>query len=64
MDLNEDFKGYRGQTLETLLRFDAMIWCDVEITTTEGVFIGLILPRSEQADEFHIVLKLRSGYNI
>ncbi len=29
-----------------------------------GVFEGLVLPRSETSDEFHIVLKLTTGYNI
>lgn len=64
MELKEDYKGYRGQTLECLLKYEAMVWCDVEVKTNDGTFIGLILPRSEQADEYHIVLKLRTGYNI
>ena len=32
--------------------------------TTGGPFRGLILPRSETADDCHIVLKLASGYNV
>lgn len=64
MKANEDFKGYRGETLELLQKFDAKVWCDVEIETIEGKFIGLVLPRSENADDKHIVLKLRTGYNI
>ena len=32
--------------------------------TTGGPFRGLILPRSETADDRHIVLKLASGYNV
>lgn len=61
---NEDYKGYRGKGLEVLTKFKALIWSDVQIETEDGVFIGIILPRSENADEFHIVLKLRTGYNI
>jgi glutamyl-tRNA(Gln) amidotransferase subunit D len=64
MDEKELYKGYRGEALEALKRFNALIWSDVELTTNESTFIGLILPRSEQQDEFHIVLKLRTGYNI
>lgn len=64
MDEKELYKGYRGLSLNALKRFNAFIWSDVELTTNESTFIGLILPRSEQADEFHIVLKLRTGYNI
>ncbi len=64
MEENEIYKGYKGKSLEVLKKFNAMIWCDVEVSTTNGDFIGLILPRSENADHEHIVLKLRSGYNI
>ncbi|GAB4298715.1 MAG: Glu-tRNA(Gln) amidotransferase subunit GatD [Ignavibacteriaceae bacterium] len=64
MNVNEDYKGYRGIALETLKRFNAAVWSDVELKTVNGIFKGLILPRSETADEFHIVLKLPIGYNI
>ena len=64
-DINlEDYKGYRGVALNTLQKFKTPIWSDVEILTDEGSFKGLILPRSETADEFHIVLKMPIGYNI
>src|SRR5574338_1376394 len=60
----EDYKGYRGVALNTLQKFKTPIWSDVEIITDDGSFKGLILPRSETADEFHIVLKMQIGYNI
>ena len=63
-DKPEDYKGYRGVALNTLQKFQTPIWSDVEILTDEGSFKGLILPRSETADEFHIVLKMPIGYNI
>src|SRR3972149_5779415 len=59
-----DFKGYRGAALETLKKYGAYVWSDVELITDDGSFAGLILPRSETADEFHIVLKIPVGYNI
>jgi glutamyl-tRNA(Gln) amidotransferase subunit D len=40
------------------------VWSDVEIESTRGRFVGIILPRSETADDKHIVLKLRNGYNV
>ena len=40
------------------------VWSDVEIESSRGSFRGLILPRSETADDRHIVLKLISGYNV
>jgi glutamyl-tRNA(Gln) amidotransferase subunit D len=61
---DESYKGYRGQALSTLKNFDALVWSDVEIKTATGKHIGIILPRSENGDDKHIVIKLRSGYNV
>lgn len=61
---DDSYKGYRGEALSTLKNFDALVWSDVEIKTAIGKYTGIILPRSETADPHHIVLKLRSGYNI
>jgi glutamyl-tRNA(Gln) amidotransferase subunit D len=61
---NDAYKGYRGEALATLKNFDALVWSDVEIKTARGTYTGIILPRSETADPEHIVIKLRSGYNI
>lgn len=64
MSDNEKYKGYRGAALSTLKNFNVQVWSDVEVQTTRGEFKGIILPRSETADEKHIVLKLRNGYNV
>jgi len=56
--------GYRGPGLAVLDRHGVDVWSDVEVTTTNGRYRGLILPRSETSDDVHIVLKLVSGYNI
>lgn len=61
---DDAYKGYRGAALSTLKNFDALVWSDVEIKTARGSYTGIILPRSETADPDHIVIKLRSGYNI
>src|SRR5512136_2000261 len=61
---DDSYKGYRGEALDVLKNFQAMVWSDVEVKTSRGTYTGIILPRSETADEHHIVLKLRSGYNI
>ncbi|MAT37987.1 MAG: Glu-tRNA(Gln) amidotransferase GatDE subunit D [Ectothiorhodospiraceae bacterium] len=62
--MSDDFKGYKGTALETLKKFKARVWGDVEVKTDIDTFIGIILPRSETADGEHIVLKMRTGYNI
>ena len=64
MSTNDSYRGYRGEALETLKAYDALVWSDVQIQTDQGSFTGIVLPRSETADPLHIVLKLRSGYNI
>ncbi|HQJ76168.1 MAG TPA: Glu-tRNA(Gln) amidotransferase subunit GatD [Bacteroidota bacterium] len=61
---SDKFKGYKGQALSILKSFNADVWSDVEVLTDGGIFKGIILPRSETADPNHIVLKLRSGYNV
>jgi len=64
MTVSDTYKGYRGEALSTLQSFSAPVWSDVEVKTRNGVFKGIILPRSETADPLHIVMKLRNGYNI
>ncbi len=61
---SEDLKGYRGDAKALLIREKARVWGDVIVTTDQGDFRGLILPRSETADDQHIVLKQPNGYNI
>ncbi|MCK5072812.1 MAG: Glu-tRNA(Gln) amidotransferase subunit GatD [Bacteriovoracaceae bacterium] len=58
------FKGHRGKALETLKKFKSRVWSDAIVKTTRGEFKGIILPRSENDDDRHIVLKLITGYNI
>ncbi len=59
-----EYKGYRGEALSILQQFSAPVWSDAKISTFSGSFKGIILPRSETADDKHIVLKLPIGYNI
>jgi len=58
------FKGYKGQALSVLKNFKVRVWSDAQVTTTRGNFNGIILPRSENDDDLHIVLKLVTGYNV
>ena len=62
--MSDNYRGYRGAALSTLQEYGAQVWSDVEIHTGKGSFTGIVLPRSETADPLHIVLKLRSGYNV
>jgi len=61
----DPLKGYRGRSREQLAARGARVWGDVRITNDAGsVFEGVILPRSETLDDQHVVLKLKTGYNV
>jgi glutamyl-tRNA(Gln) amidotransferase subunit D len=60
----ETHQGYKGQALEILKKFNIRVWSEVNIKTTRGNFEGKILPRSENDDDKHLVLKIPTGYNI
>ena len=62
--MGKGYKGYRGIALSTLQKFEAFVWSDVELITNKGNYKGTILPRSETADDLHIVIKMPIGYNI
>lgn len=59
----DKFKGYKGKSLEVLKSFGIPVWSEVCINSKRGSFKGIVLPRSENDDDRHIVLKLASGYN-
>jgi len=64
-NVKDPLKGYRGPARETLARFNVRVWSDVRCTNNAGsVFEGVILPRSETFDDLHIVIKLKTGYNV
>ncbi len=58
------FQGYKGEALKVLKKYKSRVWGKVEIESTRGKFEGTILPRSENDDDSHIVLKIITGYNI
>ncbi|MFA5195892.1 MAG: asparaginase domain-containing protein [Bacteroidales bacterium] len=63
--MSEDFfQGYKGEALEVLKKFNVRVWGQAEVDTTRGLFKGTVLPRAENDDDKHIVLKVITGYNI
>jgi glutamyl-tRNA(Gln) amidotransferase subunit D len=64
MSGKEEFSGYKGEALEVIKRAEAEIGDMIHITKTGYVYEGILIPRSEYGDEKHIVIKLKSGYNI
>ncbi|TET71649.1 Glu-tRNA(Gln) amidotransferase subunit GatD [Candidatus Bathyarchaeota archaeon] len=60
----DSLQGYRGKLREELEAAGAAIGDRVTITFDGGSYEGSLMPRLETADERHIVLKMRTGYNI
>ncbi len=58
------FQGYKGAALELLKRFNVRVWGQAEVNTSRGLFKGTILPRSENDDDKHVVMKIATGYNV
>lgn len=62
--MSDALKGYKGKARKTLESFSMRVWSEAVVNTTRGTFEGIILPRAENDDDIHIVLKLITGYNI
>ncbi|MBN1223496.1 MAG: Glu-tRNA(Gln) amidotransferase subunit GatD [Candidatus Aminicenantes bacterium] len=63
--MTEDiFQGYKERALAVLQDYNVRIWDKILIDTTRGIFEGTILPRAENDDDRHLVIKIKSGYNI
>jgi glutamyl-tRNA(Gln) amidotransferase subunit D len=64
MGVSEGFPGYRGQALKLLKSVEAEIGDVIRVTKDGESWEGILIPRSEIGDEHHIVLKMKSGYNV
>ncbi len=63
--MSEDFfQGYKGEALKILKNFNVRVWGQTNVETSRGNFVGTVLPRSENDDDRHIVLKIPTGYNV
>ena len=59
-----DFSGYRGKSLEFLRKSGVQNGDVVEVTLDGGTVTGTLVPRYQYDDDSHLVLKLRTGYNV
>ncbi len=64
MAKKKDFSGYKGKALQIISKAGAQIGDIIRITKDGHTYEGILIPRSEYNDENHIVIKLKSGYNI
>ncbi len=62
--MSEEFPGYKGEALNLLKEARAEIGDFIRITRNGETYEGILIPRSEYGDEKHIIMKLKSGYNV
>jgi len=63
--MSEDaLRGYRGRLREKLESEKIGVGDLIKVEHEEKSYEGILMPRLESADEFHIVIKLKTGYNI
>jgi len=62
--LSEGFPGYKGKALQFLRKADAEIGDLIRVTKDAKTYEGILIPRAEYGDEKHVVIKMKSGYNI
>lgn len=62
--MSEDFPGYRGRALKLLKNVEAEVGDVIRINKDNETWKGILIPRSETGDEYHIVIKMKSGYNV
>jgi len=60
----EELQGYRGEALNALRKANVKIGDLIRITKNGETYEGILIPRSEYGDDKHIVIKIKSGYNI
>jgi glutamyl-tRNA(Gln) amidotransferase subunit D len=55
---------YKGKSLRLLTQMGISIGDTLKLNTSGNQFTGILMPRYESADENHLVIKLKNGYNI
>jgi glutamyl-tRNA(Gln) amidotransferase subunit D len=60
----DNLTGYKEKSAQLLRKQNVAVGDTLTIKTSENEFTGILMPRYESADKNHIVIKLRSGYNI
>ncbi len=64
MNGKDESSGYDGEALNILKKAAVEIGDNVRVSRKGRAYEGILIPRSEYGDESHVVIKLKSGYNI
>jgi len=62
--MSQENSGYKGAALSALTKAGCQVGDIIRITSKEKTYEGILIPRSERGDSEHIVIKLKSGYNV
>jgi glutamyl-tRNA(Gln) amidotransferase subunit D len=65
IELSLDNSGYSGLVLEELSKTNINVGDTISIKKNGEEYIGVLMPRSQVgSDQFHVIIKLETGYNI
>jgi glutamyl-tRNA(Gln) amidotransferase subunit D len=56
--------GYKDEALSALTKAGCKVGDVIRVTSNEKTYEGILIPRSETGGSEHIVVKLKSGYNV
>jgi glutamyl-tRNA(Gln) amidotransferase subunit D len=56
--------GYKGEALNILKKAGCQVGDIIRVTSNKKTYEGILIPRSETGDSEHLVVKLKSGYNV
>ena len=60
----KESSGYKGKALSALKKAGCEVGDIIRVTSDGKIYEGILIPRSEYGDGKHIIVKLKSGYNI
>jgi glutamyl-tRNA(Gln) amidotransferase subunit D len=64
MSAKAESSGYKGTALNALKQAGCAVGDIIRVTAGGKSYEGILIPRSETGDTTHVVVKLKSGYNI
>ena len=64
MSENAESSGYKDEALSALKKAGCQVGDVIRVTAGGKAYEGILIPRSETGDGNHIVVKLKSGYNV
>jgi glutamyl-tRNA(Gln) amidotransferase subunit D len=64
MSEKAESSGYKGEALSALKKAGCQVGDIISVTSKKKTYEGILIPRSETGGSEHVVVKLKSGYNV